>query len=224
MNHGSPYNPAKKPKYSPSNIAAYEEMYKLEHDIAMGYKPPLQPRVPKVKSALDIFMEQNPVPSPLHESFRCWINRNSAAKFDCFALPNWECKCYKCVTWQKSENHRLDFMEAVKMDNENLYMKADVSALTAEDRLFMQYDNDPKRITTLPVMVHSKAATEKENAPPVVNSVSHIYTEFDMLRPEDPQTPKLSTVEFDYESDQCKAEAQFKWVMRMQKTPTNLRF
>ena len=88
----------------------------------------------------------------------------------------------------------------------------------------MQYAVDSKATTILPVMAQLKSTTGKENAPIGVTSVSHIYTEYNMLRTEDPQSPKLSTVDFDYEFDQGKAEAQLKWVMRMQKTPTNLRF
>ena len=77
-------------KFSPSNVDEYERLFRLEHDVAMGYATPTVPREPKVKSAskvksaLELFMEQNPVPSPLHDTFRYWIERNANAKFDCF--------------------------------------------------------------------------------------------------------------------------------------------
>jgi len=73
MNPSSPERVMKKMRFSLSNVDKSEHMFKLEHDVAMGYKPPAVPRVPKVKTALDQFMEDHPVPSPLHESFRCWI-------------------------------------------------------------------------------------------------------------------------------------------------------
>ena len=51
-----------------------------------------------------------------------------------------------------------------------------------------------------------------------------LHTDFDLLANEAPQTPKLTTVTFNPESDQGKAEAQLKWARRVQHTPTNLRF
>ena len=47
-------------------------------------------------------------------------------------------------------------MEAAKQDCDNLYLKVDVSALTAEDCLSMQYAVDPKATTILPVVAQLK--------------------------------------------------------------------
>ena len=71
MNPSSPERVMKKMKFSPSNVDGYERMFKLEHDVAMDYKSPAVPRIPKVKTALDQFMEDHPVPSPLHKAFCC---------------------------------------------------------------------------------------------------------------------------------------------------------
>ena len=225
MNPSSPQRVMKKMRFSPSNVDMYERMFKLEHDVAMGYKQPAVPRVPKVKTALDQFMEDHPVPSPLHESFRCWIARNAMAKFDCFEDPNYLCECYKCATWQKQEDHQYTIMEFAKSEHETLMLKTDVSGISAVDR-FMKTEQEPSSRTVNNMPSVSKYSDNKENIniPVNVGSVCHFFTDFDLLADEAPQTPKLTTVTFDPESDQGKAEAQLKWARRVQHTPTNLRF
>ena len=109
-------------KFSPSNVDVYERLFKLEHDVSMGYKTPDVPCIPKVQSAVETFMEEHPVPSPLHKSFRCWIARNALAKFDCFEDPYFLCVCCKCATWQKKEDHEITMM-----------VKTDVSCVSTTD-------------------------------------------------------------------------------------------
>ena len=133
-------------RFSLSNVDKSEHMFKLEHDVAMGYKPPAVPRVPKVKTALDQFMEDHPVPSPLHESFRCWIAWNAMAKFDCFEDPNYLCECYKCAMWQKQEDYQYTIMEFAKSEHETLMLKTDVSGVSAVDR-FMKTEQEPSSRT-----------------------------------------------------------------------------
>ena len=55
------------------------------------------------------------------------------------------------------------------------------------------------------------------------NNVCHFYVDFDMVKSEHPQTPKLTTLTFTApDSDQGKEEAQRKWARRMSLTPNNL--
>ena len=135
MNPATHEQPSKKIKISPSNVDEYERVFMLEHDVAMGYKTPNVLRAPKVKSTMEQFMEQHPVLSPLHVSFRTWIARTVLAKFDCFQLRNWMCECYKCAAWQKKEDHEWSVMEAIKSDHERSQTTSNVSGVTASDRI-----------------------------------------------------------------------------------------
>ena len=101
-----------------------------------GIQPQIVPREPKVKSAVELFMEQNPVPSPLHENFRCWIARNAMAKFDCFEEPSWQCACYKCAAWQKKVDYEMAVMEAIKTDHEESHKQQTLTGTSTTDRLF----------------------------------------------------------------------------------------
>ena len=78
-----PVNPTKKAKitFSPSDVDHYERLLLLEHAVAMGY---VSPAIPREKSMVERMNEAFPVPSPLHASFRRWIEHNQAARFDCF--------------------------------------------------------------------------------------------------------------------------------------------
>ena len=96
-------NSAKRAKFSPSNVAEYEKLYMKEHNQAIGCitRDVLNsPTVKTAKTALELFMEEHPVPAHIHEPFSNWIERNRRAKFDCFSPPNWNCVC--C-----SKHHKL---------------------------------------------------------------------------------------------------------------------
>ena len=304
MNPAAQDPPAKKMKFSPSNVDEYERVFRLEHDVAMGYATPTVPRVPKVKTALELFMEQNPVPSPLHDSFRCWIERNANAKFDCFEEPSWQCVCYKCVAWQKKIDHEMAIMEAIKTDHEESHKQDDLTGMSRTDRLFtlaqstqidkyvataitVQPRNDHTKfdcfeepnwlctcykcltwqesidseiagmevikaeqesmyertnragVTTTSRLVPSEKSSPAPNTVYTANrmqttcadvlstvhanNVCHFYVDFDMVKSEHPQTPKLTTLTFTApDSDHGKEEAQRKWARRMSLTPNNL--
>ena len=117
--------PHKKAKitFSPSNVDEYERAFRIEHDVAMGYRSPL---VPRVQSVVDAMNEAFPVPSYIHVPFRRWIEHNHLAKFDCFQEPSWLCTCYKCVTFQLRAESDVCFYEKIKDEQERLVLAADV--------------------------------------------------------------------------------------------------
>ena len=186
----------------------------------MGYTTrdvlPISPTVKTAKTALDLFMEQHPVPAHIHEPFSAWIERNKRAKFDCFSPPNWSCICYKCVNWQANKEFEIAMFEAIKDETENVALVSNLMHRmhTVGCTQKTSKDTVPKNVPNL----------ENQEFKATVSQVSHFYTNFDMNRPEAPQTPKMSTVNCDYDSDHGKAEAQLKWAQLMQKTPTKLRF
>ena len=72
-------------------------------------------------------------------------------------------------------------MEAVQEDCENLHMKVDVQAMTADDCLAMQYGNVPKNWQysfSEPI----NANADQENVPVSANTLSHFYTDYDLNR------------------------------------------
>ena len=197
----------------------------------MGYTTrdvlPISPTVKTAKTALDLFMEQHPVPAHIHEPFSAWIERNKRAKFDCFSPPNWSCICYKCVNWQANKEFEIAMFEAIKDETENMALVSNLDAPDAYSR-FHSVSQSPNMTcvfkTSKDTVPNTVPNLENQEFKATVSQVSHFYTNFDMNRPEAPQTPKMSTVNCDYDSDHGKAEAQLKWAQLMQKTPTKLRF
>ena len=131
------------------------------------------------------------------------------------------------MNWQAKKEFEIAMFEAIKDETENVAFVSNLDVPDAYSRL--QSVSQSPKLTTIFKASKDTVATivpnlgnQEMNAP--VSQVSHFYTEFDMNRPDSPQTPKMTTVNFDYNSDYGKAEAQLKWAQRMQKTPTKLRF
>ena len=219
--------PFKKVKieFSPSNIDEYERVFRLEHDIAMGYVSPLVPRVP---SLIDVMNSLYPVPSPIHEPFRRWIEHNQLARFDCFDEPSWLCTCYKCITFQLHADHDTSFYERIKDEQERLNLVTDV-------RGNVPAINPPsppnERLELLAdIALHNARNVGPPQQPiwePVtatVTNVCHFFTSLNLEEPMAPSTPKLTTISFRSDSDNGKEKAQQAWIRRQQMTPTTLKF
>ena len=137
-----PVNPTKKAKivFSPSNVDHYERLFMLEHDIAMGY---VSPAIPREKSMVERMNEAFPVPSPLHASFRRWIEHNQAARFDCFRPPSWVCTCYKCVTYQLRSEKDVNYFELMKDEQECAAIGLDTRGILTADRVTLFENGSP---------------------------------------------------------------------------------
>ena len=219
--------PFKKAKivFSPSNVDQYEQVFRLEHDIAMGYVARPQPIVP---SLVDVMNALYPVPSPIHAPFRQWIEHNKQARFDCFEEPSWLCTCYKCITFQMNAEHDTTMFEKIKDEEERLQIEKDVRGSIPSMNPSQRSDSNLELLAT--IALQNERATRPPPPPawePVtatVTNVCHFFTSINLEGPIAPSTPKLTTVTFRADSDNGKENAQQAWIKRQQMTPHTLRF
>ena len=68
------------------------------------------------------------------------------------------------------------------------------------------------------------ATIEMEPLNVTVNNICHFFSEIGLSGPDDPTTPKITTVQFMSNSDQSKEKAQQAWIRRMRMTPIRLHF
>ena len=159
-------NPTKKTKiiFSPSNVDEYERQFIIEHQIAMGYMSPI---IPRTQNVVELMNQAYPVPSPLHASFRRWIDHQQAARFDCFKPPSWQCTCYKCVTYQLQSEKDIRYFEQMKDENELRDQHLNVAGMMAVDRITLfeggsPFDTGPGSLSENNLMLFENIKDAKE--------------------------------------------------------------
>ena len=95
----------------------------------------MSPIIPRTQNVVELMNQAYPVPSPLHASFRRWIDNKQAARFDCFKPPSWQCTCYKCVTHQLQSEKDIRYFEQMKDENDLRDQHLNLGGMMAVDRI-----------------------------------------------------------------------------------------
>ena len=196
-------------KFSPSNIERCESAFMLEHDQAMGYRPPPFARNVKAKTAWEEL--RYAFPAPIDIQLRMDRMREERGhmperpRYDCFQFPCYKCVCFKCQMHVKQE---VDYYEAIQDDN--------------------------KRMWTPPAAVHALSVlnkpdeyvVEQEHFPCVkAHRVKHLHKCQPSWNPNVIQTPWFSEVYYSsLETPPMTPRKHWVKYKRLEVTPTHLIF